>query len=300
MSEQRIAYLQVHIAVLLYGFTAILGHLITLDAVVLVWWRVMITSVSLIIVLWWSGKMKPIPIEKIKRFGSIGMVVGLHWICFYASIKLANASLALICLAMTSLFTSFFEPMILKTKFQKIEIFLGICIVPAMALIVSDLSSDYFVGVLVGILSAMLAAYFSVLNKKYITDHDPYIITFIELGSAALMMSVIVLILWSTTSYLTVMMPHSTMDWVYMMILSLVCTTLSFILALKGLKHISAFGYNLIFNLEPLYGVLLAILILHEHKDLSPRFFVGAFVIISTVLAYPFFINRSKKKLTLT
>ncbi len=291
------AYLQVHLAVLLFGFTAILGDLIQLPAVMIVWWRVLITSASLLLFTKFGRSLSGLPTKQILVYAGIGMLIGLHWICFYGAVKLANASVCLICMSTTSLFTSLLEPLFLRTRLNKTELLLAVIIVPAMFLIVSTLDASYFTGVLVGLASAFLAAVFSILNKKNIAKTDPYTISLIELSSAWAMISLLLLVMWVLGFSPGRVLPATMTDWVYLCILALLCTTLAHVLTLKALKYISAFAANLVINLEPVYGILLAIVLLGEHKELHMSFYIGACLIMAAVLTYPFLTSTKKIKL---
>ena len=292
-NDNTLALAQVHIAVFLFGFTAILGHLITLPAISLVWWRVLLTCLSLLVFIQWGRSLKNIPPNYLTRYIFIGFLVGLHWICFYGAIKLANASIALICMATTSFFTSFIEPAVLRKKFSSLEVILGLLIIPGMVLIVNSTDVHYRDGIIAGLLAALLAATFAVLNKKYIAKADPYSITFTELGSAWVMISFILAVMWLYDPEQVKMNPPALSDWLYIVILALLCTTLAYVLSLKALKHISAFNSNLIINLEPIYGIMMAAFLLGEHKSLNIQFYTGAAIIIMAVFAYP--LIKSKK-----
>ncbi len=294
MDKIKGAYLELHIAVLLYGFTAILGDLIQLSAVMIVWWRVLITCISLLYFIRFGKKLRSIPRDKIFKFLGVGILVALHWITFYGAIKLSNASVALICFASTSLFTSFLEPAILGRSIEKLQVIMGMMIIPGMWLIVNTVDTAMMNGIYVGILSALLAAIFSTLNKKLIDDADSYSITFLELGSACIFISILIpILLWNGTEIQ--FMPVG-MDWPYLIILALLCTTLAYILSLRALKHVSAFVANLTINLEPVYGILLAIILLNDHKELSPRFYLGVVLIGAIVFSYPLIKKKISKE----
>lgn len=291
MNPTKRAYLELHIAVILYGFTAILGDLIDLPALLIVWWRVLLASFSFFVLIKNKKAISKMPRKLVLSYMGIGVLVGLHWICFYGSIKLANASVALVCMATTSLFTSFFEPFIMKKKLAPLEIFLGLLVIPAMMLIVNNLRADMIIGVWVGLLSAALAAMFASLNKKYIEESDPITISFLELGAAWLFLSIIMPFFFSHNPAAS-FWPPTVLDWIYMLVLVLLCTTLAYLLSLKVLKYISAFASNLVINLEPVYGIVLAIVILQEHKELNGNFYLGVLMILSIVLAYPILKKR--------
>lgn len=293
MEASRRAYIELHIAVFLFGFTAILGDLISISAVMIVWWRVLLTSISMLAMVRVAHMLRSIPKAQLSRFAMVGVLAGLHWITFYAAIKLSNASIALICFASTSLFTAFLEPIFLRQPIQKLQVFLGLLIIPAMTLIVNTVKPEMLTGVWVGLLSAFLAATFSTLNKKWIDQADPYQITFIELGSAWIFISLLLPFLWYFEWEHT-FWPVG-WDWAYLLLLVLLCTTLAYILQLRALKYVSAFAANLSINLEPVYGIILAILLLNEHKELSASFYFGVALITIIVFAYPL-LNRWSKK----
>jgi len=238
-------------------------------------------------------KLKSIPRDKILKFLGVGVLVGLHWITFYGAVKLSNASVALICFASTSLFTSFLEPAILGRAIEKLQVVMGLMIIPGMWLIVNTVDTNMMNGIYVGLLSALLAAIFSTLNKRLIDDADSYSITFLELGSAWIFISILLpILIWNGSDFL---FWPSTMDWVYLIILALLCTTLAYILSLRALKHVSAFVANLTINLEPVYGILLAIVLLNDHKELNPRFYMGVALISAIVFSYPVIKKRLNK-----
>lgn len=286
MTIRNRAYLELHIAVLLFGFTAILGDLITLPAVTLVWWRVLLAAISLLFFIKLGKTVQKISKSKILKLMGVGVLVAIHWIAFYGSIKMANASIALICLATTSFFTSMLEPMICKVPFSWRDLFLGLLIIPAMAFIVSDLQGGMIAGVGVGLISALFASLFGCYNKKYIDDSDALTITFLELGSAWIFLSAILLIY--LVMDVEIMFWPTNLDWVYMAILVLLCTTLAYVLALRSLKYLSAFTSNLTINLEPVYGIILAIVLLNENRELNPSFYIGAVLITAIVFFHPF------------
>ncbi len=288
LTQNQTAYIQIHIAVILFGFTAILGDLIQLPAVVLVWWRVLITSVSLLFFIQFGKSLIQIPKKQIRTYIIIGILIGLHWICFYGAIKLSNASIALVCMSTTSLFTSLIEPIFFRTKVNKLELILAASVIPGMLLIVNNINTTYINGVWVGLAAALLAAIFSSLNKVNIKGADPYSISFIELSSAWMMITLLLGIMWIFGYQADTFLPPNTSDWVYLIILALLCTTLAQVLTLKSLHHLSAFAVNLVINLEPVYGILMAIFILNDHKELSPLFYLGGGIILLSVMLHPY------------
>ncbi|MEM8583226.1 MAG: DMT family transporter [Bacteroidota bacterium] len=279
---EKQAYLELHLAVFLWGFTAILGDWISLNAVSLVWWRVLLTSLSLVVLAQVGRLYRDWGRQKLLVLSGIGLLIGLHWICFYGSIKLANASIALVCMATTSLFSSLLEPWIVKRPFVWLELVVGVFILPGIYLIAGDLEGNMLLGVLVGLAGAFLAALFSCLNKAHSTELNPQRVTFVELGAASLFIPLFFPFLPAETSFWP-----SSEDWPLLIILALLCTTLTFILSLRALRRLSAFATNLTINLEPVYGIMLAFFLLDDAQELDGRFYWGAAVILLGVFGYP-------------
>lgn len=290
MDPVRRAWLELHFAVFCFGFTAILGAWISLSALSLVWWRVGITSLSLILLLRGFGTLPRMPRRLALQYAGIGIVVALHWVAFYGAIKLANASIALVCMATTALFTAFLEPWLLGRQRSRVEVFLGLLIIPGMMLIVSHLESGHGYGLVAGLVSAALAALFSILNKKMISKATELEITLLELGSAFGFLGILLLVL--TLAGFPVSLKPAPGDWLPLLALALVCTTLAYVLALRALRHLTAFASNLTINLEPVYGILLAMLLLGEHRELHPGFYMGVVLILAAVLVYPWMRRR--------
>jgi len=294
-AAERRAYLELHTAVFLFGFTAILGDLIQLSALLIVWWRVLLTSISLLFLVRLVRIVRELPPRTILLFMGIGVIVAVHWLTFYGAIKLSNASICLVAMATTSFFTSFLEPLILRQRVKGYEILLGLLIVPGMVLIVNTTDLSLMTGLWVGLLSAFLASLFATLNKKHISRSDELSITFLELGSAWLFLSLVIPLYGWWTEEPTEIWPPRWQDWMYLIVLSLLCTTFAYVLALRALRHLSAFASNLTVNLEPVYGIVLAWLILQEHEELSPGFYLGVAIILLAVFSHPFLKKRFKK-----
>ena len=221
--------------------------------------------------------------KDIISYMSIGVIVALHWITFYGAIKYANASVALAAMATTSLFTAIIEPIITGKTFEKLELILGLLIIPPMIMIATNLDVSLIKGLLVGLLSAFLASLFATYNKKMVSNADAYQISFLEMGSAFLFISCLLpfvlsdgIQLWPTQQ-----------DWLYLIVLALGCTTLAYVISLKALRYVSAFDANLVINLEPVYGIVLAVIILKEHKEMTPIFYLGLILIMVIVFLHP-------------
>lgn len=290
MRPVQASYLKMHVAVVLFGFTAILGGLIELSALVLVWWRIGFTTLSLLFMIDRSRMRASMDRPMLIRLGMNGIVIALHWLCFYASIKLANASVALVCLASAALFASLLEPLIFGRRIDRVEILSGLLVIPGMILVVQNLEMSMMTGVWVGLAAALLSALFSIINKTLVDKAHSYDITFVELGSGWLFMTLALPFMFAGNAE-PVFWP-SVSDLVYLVILALLCTTVAFILSLQALTHLSAFNATLIVNLEPVYGILLAWWILHEHEQLNTGFYIGVVIILSTVFSYPLLRRR--------
>ncbi len=277
-SESR-AYAELHLAVFLWGFTAILGDLISLSAVTLVWWRVLLTSISLLAFVKIGRILREVGRRQALIFAGLGCIVAVHWVTFYGAIKLANASVGLICMATTSLFSSIVEPWITGRKFLWYELLLGAFILPGIWLIVDGVDASMTPGILVGLLSALLVAIFTSFNKRYVEKADPFRITFIEMTAGALFLTPVLPFLggafWPTPK-----------DWLLLIVLAALCTTFTNYLFLRTLTKLSAFAANLTVNLEPVYGIALAYFLLNDAEELTPRFYWGTAVIILAVFGY--------------
>ncbi len=295
MQAERRAYLELHLAVLLFGFTAILGDLIQLSALVLVWWRVLLTSLSLLLWVRVFRLLKRLDRAVVWRYMGIGVIVALHWLAFYGAIKLANASIALVCMALTSFFTSLLEPWLMRQRLQWHQLLMGLLMVPGMAMIVNATDLSMHLGIWVGILAAFLAALFSTLNKKYVSAASPMEITFLELGSAWLFLSLVIPIYHRSSATGLGNFWPSPADWIYLALLAFLCTTLAYVLAIRALRYLSAFVSNLTINLEPVYGIGLAWLLLGDQKQLAPPFYGGVILILAVVFLYPLLDKRLRR-----
>jgi len=286
MNATKRAYLELHIAVFLWGFTAILGDLIELSALVLVWWRVLITSISVLFFIRGGFALRRLGRRSILQFAFVGALTGLHWLAFFGAVKLSNASITLVCMATAAFFTAIIEPLILRGPVKWWEIFIGFLVVPGMALVVENVDVSMHAGIWVGLTSAFLAALFSILNKKWIQNAEPFSITFIEMSSAWLLLSLFLPFYFFDGPEVSFW--PSLRDWAMLLVLALVCTTFTWVLALRSLKHLSAFASTLTVNLEPVYGIFLAWIILKENKELSAGFYWGVLLILVVVFSYPF------------
>ncbi len=280
------AYLLLHFCIFLWGFTAILGKWISLTGLILVWWRLLLTCASLLPILKPRRWKKDISTGLFRELVGIGMLVSLHWVGFYMSIKWANASVALAALATTSFFTSLIEPIIVQRSFKWYEMLLGILVIPGILLIASDLNWQMQWGFAIGLFSAFLLSIFSSLNKRIVARVEVVTATFIELGSGLIFLSLLLPFYLTLSSDTPVFWPTTqTLGW--LLILSLCCTTVPYMLSLVALRHLSAFSSALALNMEPVYGILMAVILLGENKELSSSFYLGGLIIMSAVFSHP-------------
>ena len=289
MTAAQRAQLQIHFCVLLWGFTAILGKLISLAALPLVWWRMLIVvAVLALLPRVWRG-LNAMPLRRIGAYAGVGVLVALHWLTFYGSIKLANASVAATCMALATVFTALIEPWLTGRRFSKRELALGIAVLPGVALVVGGVAPGMRLGIVVGAISAVFVSVFSSLNKRLVHHADPLTVTMIELGAGTLALTLLapmMPMLFPAFDGVLFAIP-GTHDVAYLLLLSLVCTLLPFALALIALRHMSAFSAQLAINLEPVYAILLAIVLLGEQRQLSAQFYLGVAIILLAVMVHP-------------
>ncbi|WP_236974382.1 DMT family transporter [Membranihabitans maritimus] len=293
MKAKSKAYISLHIAILFFGATAVLGDLIVLDAMILVWWRLILSLVAFIpiFVIYNLFQFWKELLYVKKELILVGIFLALHWVTFFASVKLANASVAVLCLSATSLMTSFMEPIIIGRRFRKMEFAFGALIIPGMILVVESLKTDMMQGVIWGLGSAFLASLFTTYNKKIVDRGNTVLFTFAELLIALVVVTVLVPIYAIGNDQLT-LVPVSGANWLYLLILSIVCTTICYTVAFRALRYMSAFTANLSINLEPVYGIILAWIILGDNEEVTSQFYWGAAFIIGIVLGYPFIARK--------
>ncbi|MEZ2417539.1 DMT family transporter [Luteibacter sp. RCC_6_2] len=289
MSPSRKAHLQIHFCVLLWGFTAILGKLITLPALPLVWWRMLLVSGTLLCVPKVWRELRAMPRRLLFSYAGVGVIVALHWLTFYGAIKLANASVAATCIALCPIFLAIVEPWVAGRRFDPRELLIGAAVVPGVALVAGGLPGDMRLGLAIGVLSALFVAFFSALNKRLVDRADALTVTCVELGTGTLFLTALAPFLASPAFVLPDM--H---DGALMLVLAYGCTLLPFALALAALRHLSAFATQMVTNLEPVYAIVLAIPLLGEQRELGWTFYAGVAVILGAVFAHPW-LHRGEK-----
>ena len=278
------ARLQIHFCVLLWGFTAILGKLITLPALALVWWRMLLVAGALLLMPRVQRGLRAMPARLRLAYAGIGMLVALHWLTFYAAIKLANASVGATCIALGPAFLAFIEPWVAGRRFDARELLIAIAVVPGVAMVAGGVPGHMRIGIAVGVLSALFVALFGSLNKRMVDHGDPLTVTCIELGTGTLLLSLLAPLLPHEGPAFQLPDLH---DALLLLLLSFGCTLLPFSLALVALRHVSAFAMQMITNLEPVYAIVLAMLLLGEQRQLDSWFYAGVSVILAAVFAHP-------------
>ena len=286
------AFIQLHIAVFLAGFTAVLGRLITLNEGLLVWYRLLITVLVLALMLYVKKEFKRIDAKDIFRMAAVGGIIAFHWVTFYGSIKYGNISVALVCLSAAGFFSALIEPILFKKKIVMVEVLFGLLAIAGIY-IIFDFHPKFKLGIAYGILAALGAAIFPMLNKQLIKEFSPRTLTFYELFGGFVILSLLLpfYLKFTPNSYF---IPTVT-DFVWLIILAVICTVLCFDLQLKALRKISAFTSNLMYNLEPLYGIILAFIFFGEGKSFHKEFYIGVALILLAIVLQMFRLLKQAK-----
>ena len=277
----RKAFIQLHIAVFLAGFTAILGKLIGLNEGLLVWYRLLITVVILGMILYLKKSLQLVPFPDVLKIFAVGLLVAIHWVTFYGSIKYGNASIAVVCLSASGFFTAFFEPLLFKRKVVLIDILLSLVSIVGIG-IIFDFHPQYKTGIIFGIISAIGSSLFPIFNKKLLIRYSPTTLTLYELGGGLLAVTLLIpfyLMRFPAFYYLP-----TASDWVWLLVLAGICTVLCFDLQLNALKKISPFTANIAYNMEPVYGIILAFIVFRENQLLDVHFYLGLVLILLSVV----------------
>lgn len=286
------ALIQLHIAVFLAGFTAILGKLIQLNEGLLVWYRLVFTILILGTIMIFKKQLQAVPFRDILKIAGVGLVIAIHWVAFYGSVKYANVSVALVCFSATGFFTAIFEPVILKRKIIIAELLLGIMAIFGIY-IIFDFHPQYKVGIIFGIVSAMGSALFPVFNKQLLLRFKPRVLMLYELGGGMVILTL--LLPFYLNSFPAAYFIPTLSDLLWLLILAGLCTVVSFDLQLNALKKISAFTANLTYNLEPVYGIILAFIFFNESKMLKGEFYIGLGLIILAIMLHMWRLRRQSK-----
>lgn len=287
------AFLQLHIAVFLAGFTGLLGRLITLNEAMLVWYRLLLSAATMWCLFGYQKKIQPISKKEIVAIVTVGGVAALHWLSFYGSIKYANISVALVCFSAVGFFTAVFEPLINNHRFNKTDLLLGLLVMLGIY-IIFQFDPSYKIGIAVGLVSALLGALFPVYNRRFMQRMNAETLLTWQMSGGFLVLTALLpfyLYLFPTQYFIPVLS-----DWFWLLVLSWLCSVWAFRLSANALKKISAFTVNLTYNLEPVYGILLAFVVYQENKELKNSFYIGLAIILLAVLLQTARIYKQHKK----
>ena len=277
----RRPFIQLHVAVLLAGLTGVLGRLISLNEGLLVWYRLLLTAPSLWVLAFLRKQAVRIDRRDMWRIFGIGGIAALHWVAFYGSIKYSNVSVGLLCFSAIGFFTALIEPLILRHPVDVVELLLGLLVIVGIFFIF-QVDPHFKTGIVIGLVSALLGSLFPVLNKRILKRVSSENVTLYELSGGFLVLSLLMplyLYLFPAPS-----LTPGWQDWIWLLVLAWACTVLAFNLSMSALRHISAFTVNLSYNLEPVYGILLAFVLFREDKYLNKGFYIGFFLILLSII----------------
>ena len=280
-SVKFINQLHLHFLVFIAGFTAILGEFISINAIALVWFRMAIAAVMMFGYIKIKRVDLKIPFKTILKFFVAGIIIALHWITFFAAIKASNISITLAMFSTGAFFAAFIEPLFFRRKIISYEIFFGLVVIFGVVLI-TQTELRYLTGILLGISSALFSTLFAVLNGKFVEQHSATVISFYEFIGGVAFISLY--LLFSDQGFSKDFFILNSTDWICLFILASICTAYAFIASIHVMKHISPFSVVLTYNLEPIYGIVLALVLFPETETMTPMFYVGALLIICTVL----------------
>lgn len=289
----RKAFFQLHIAVLLAGFTGVLGRLITMNEGMLVWYRMLITAITLWIVMLLTKKIQRIGWKEAVKISGIGFLAAWHWIFFFASIKYANVSVGLVCLSAVGFFSAILEPLINRVKINLIELLFGMLSVFGIYLIF-HFDTQYKLGITLGIISSFFAALFPILLKLSMNKTNMQTVLTWEMTGGFIALSFIMPV------YLNFFPVESLLpsmnDFLWLLVLSWLCSVVAFQFSLNALKKLSAFTVSLSYNLEPLYGIIMAFVIFKENKEMNEGFFLGLTVVCFTLILHMFMLKKKSAR----
>jgi len=293
-SDKLKNYLHLHFLVLIAGFTAILGELISIESIPLVWYRMTIAGVLMFLFIKFKKMSLKVPLKAVIRFSIAGVIIALHWITFFAAIKASNISITLAMFSTGAFFASLIEPLFYKRKIIGYEIIFGFIVIAGLVLI-TQTELQYLLGIALGISSALFSTLFAVLNGQFVKNYKASVISFYEFVSGVLFMSVF--IAFTGDGFDASYFQLSSSDWICLFILASICTAYAFIASIYVMKHITPYTLVLTYNLEPIYGIVLAVILFPQTETMRPLFYIGAALIISTVLLNAMFKNINKSKI---
>lgn len=295
----RIDYLKLHFIVFLWGFSAILGKLVTIPALEMVFYRSILAALGMgILILAVKGTFSVTRSELIKLI-LIGFIVALHWVAFFGSARVSNVSVSLVGFATNSLWTAFLEPWFNRSRVKKFELLLGLVVIFGLYIIFS-FDFQYKLGLFIGIVAGFTSALFSVLTSKMVRRVSAYTITFYEMIGVFIALTLflpVYKVTWAENGILQLV--PKPMDWVYIALLAGVCSVYAFSTAVELMKKISVFLIQLTLNLEPIYGIIMAVIIFGSQEKMGTNFYIGTLIILSAVVLYPFLRKRYDRQLTI-
>jgi drug/metabolite transporter (DMT)-like permease len=284
-------YLHLHFLVVIWGFTAILGLLVSISPLVLTGYRTFLAMIGLAGLLWWQRAWQPISRREIAQLLGVGLLVGLHWLAFFASARVSNASVCLAGMSTTSLWTALLAPLFGKQRPQPVEI--GLSLLVAVGLyVIFRFEFNHALGLGLALASAFLAALFTIANSRFVKSQGALVITFYEMMGATAVSWLAALLYFYWVDASQVLLPNAT-DWLWIVLLAFVCTVYAHSAGIALLKKVTPFMFNLTVNLEPVYGILLAYLVFGERERMTSGFYLGTIIILLAVLSYPFFKSKS-------
>ncbi|MEJ7558341.1 MAG: DMT family transporter [Pedobacter sp.] len=277
-----------HFTVLIWGFTGILGNLISVSAVQMVWYRVMIASITLLVYFLLTKTSIRVSRKQFLQFFFTGSIVAIHWILFFHAIKVSTVSVTLVCLSSSTLFTAILEPLIKRQSILASDIVIGMVIILGIYLIFK-FESQYTKGIILGLSSALASSLFATVNSTLVQKSDPKLIGFYELTGACFWITVY---RFATNELQNETFNLSSSDWFYLLVLGTICTALAYVAGVSVMRTLSAFRVALITNLEPVYGIILAFLFFGNRETMSIGFYLGATLILGSIFLYPIYKKR--------
>lgn len=271
-----------HVTVFIWGFTGILGALISISAFYIVWYRLLIASLSLLLYLVFAKVKFKVDWKTFLQLVCTGALVGMHWLLFFQSIKISTVSVTLVCLSSITLFTAIFEPLVTNKKISRLEILAGLLIICGIVLIFK-FESQYTKGIILGLISAATASIFSIINSQLVKQKPAPVIAFYELSGAFFWLSVYLFFIGGFKTPLHL----SSDNFAYLLLLGTVCTSVAYVAGVSVMRQLSAFRVALVTNLEPVYGIIMAFIIFGDLKKMTPGFWIGAVLILSTIFLFP-------------
>lgn len=291
-------YFLLHFIVLLYGFTGIVGKMVSIESYELVWWRILVSVIALAFFMRFTKRSFRVENKKeLLTYGLVGCAVAIHWSTFYMAIELSTASLGIVCMSTSAIHVAWLDPLINKTKISWFDFFLSSAVIIGIVLIANDFNSGDYIALIYGLVSAFFASLFSVYNGRLVKEHPPSKISFYELLTGILFMTVLLL---SQGKFNADLFAISIVDFLWILFLGVLCTTFAFIATIEVIKYLGTFTVSLSINLEPIYTIILAIVLLSEHEQVGPRFYIGTIIILVVVFANGIVKGQRRKKTQLS